>query len=39
MINPDGVHHGHYRMDFANQNLNRYYNYADRIKQPQIFAI
>jgi murein tripeptide amidase MpaA len=25
MLNPDGVYHGHYRMDILNQNLNRHY--------------
>ena len=39
MINPDGVYHGHYRMDVFNQNLNRYYNDPDIEKQPAIYAI
>ena len=39
MINPDGVYHGHYRMDIYNQNLNRYYKKPDQYKQPAIFAI
>ena len=39
MINPDGVYHGHYRMDILNQNLNRYYKNPSQKKQPQIYAI
>ena len=39
MINPDGVYHGHYRMDIYNQNLNRYYNMPDLKRQPAIYAI
>ena len=39
MINPDGVYHGHYRMDIFNQNLNRYYLDPDAAIQPSAFAI
>lgn len=39
MVNPDGVFHGHYRMDVYNNNLNRFYKYPDPQKQPSIFAI
>jgi murein tripeptide amidase MpaA len=39
MLNPDGVYHGHYRMDIYNQNLNRFYLNPDPIKQPSIFAV
>lgn len=39
MLNPDGVYHGHYRMDVFNQNLNRFYINPDPIKQPAPFAV
>jgi len=39
MLNPDGVYHGHYRMDVFNNNLNRFYKIADPIRQPSIFGI
>jgi hypothetical protein len=39
MLNPDGVYHGHYRMDTLNQNLNRFYLDPDYIKQPSSFAL
>jgi murein tripeptide amidase MpaA len=29
MLNPDGVSRGHCRMDYLNQNLNRYYSTPD----------
>jgi hypothetical protein len=39
MLNPDGVYHGHYRMDIFNQNLNRFYNIATYDREPGIFAL
>ena len=39
MINPDGVFHGHYRMDCFGQNLNRFYIDPDVNRQPAVFAI
>lgn len=39
MLNPDGVARGHTRMDMFNQNLNRYYNTPDLLKQPSCYAI
>ena len=39
MINPDGVYHGHYRMDIYNQNLNRYYKKNEFFKQPAIYGV
>jgi hypothetical protein len=39
MLNPDGVYHGHYRMDTLNQNLNRFYSNPDPSKQPSSYAL
>lgn len=39
MLNPDGVYHGHYRMDILNQNLNRFYLDPDLMKQPSSYAM
>lgn len=39
MINPDGVYHGHYRMDLFGQNLNRFYINPDIQKQPSVFGV
>ena len=39
MINVDGVSNGHFRMNTFNENLNRFYNNPDPVKQPAIFAI
>ena len=39
MLNPDGVYHGHHRMDIFNQNLNRYYLYPCPMKQPSAYAV
>lgn len=39
MLNPDGVYHGHYRMDHYNQNLNRFYLEPVPDKQPGPFAV
>lgn len=39
MLNPDGVFHGHYRMDTLNQNLNRFYLDPDPFKHPSSFAL
>ena len=33
-----GVYRGHFRMDQYGQNLNRYYNNPDPVKQPSIYA-
>lgn len=33
MLNPDGVERGNYRMDMYGQNLNRYYNNCNQMKQ------
>jgi murein tripeptide amidase MpaA len=39
MLNPDGVAHGHCRMDIFNQNLNRYYKTPSLEQQPSCYAI
>ena len=39
IINPDGVYRGHFRKDGFGNNLNRFYDKADPVKQPAIFAI
>lgn len=39
MINPDGVYRGHFRKDGFGNNQNRFYDKADPIKQPTVFAI
>ena len=39
MVNPDGVHRGHYRSDTLGQNLNRMYDQATLEKQPSVYAI
>jgi len=39
MVNPDGVHDGHYRMDIFNQNLNRFYKDPNIDYTPAPFAI
>lgn len=39
MLNPDGVYHGHYRMDTLTQNLNRYYIDPDVARQPSCYAV
>lgn len=39
MLNPDGVFHGHYRMDNLNQNLNRFYQCPDPKRQPGPYAV
>ena len=39
MINPDGVHDGHYRMDIFNQNLNRFYKNPNLETTPAPYAI
>ncbi|KAJ1638474.1 hypothetical protein T492DRAFT_943469 [Pavlovales sp. CCMP2436] len=37
-LNPDGVFHGHYRLDTRGENLNRYYSSPDRQLHPTIYA-
>ena len=39
MVNPDGVHRGHYRADTLGQNLNRCYGYATVQEHPSVYAI
>ena len=39
MLNPDGVYHGHHRMDTFGQNLNRFYIDPDNLKQPSVFGV
>ena len=39
MLNPDGVFHGHYRMDNLNHNLNRFYLNPEPRKHPGPYAV
>lgn len=39
MLNPDGVYHGHHRMDLFGQNLNRFYIDPIVEKQPSVFGV
>lgn len=39
MINVDGVHNGHFRMDTYGNNLNRHYINPDPEKHPAVYAI
>lgn len=39
MVNPDGVHLGHYRVDSLGQNLNRFYSSPSLNQQPSVYAI
>lgn len=39
MLNPDGVYHGHYRMDIFNQNLNRFYVNPNSELHPGPFGV
>ena len=39
MLNPDGVHRGHFRTDSMLQDLNRFYDHPDEKIQSNVFAV